>query len=212
MSRRPRFTFLKSGSRITTRSSGKWALGGSDDGQVTILLIGFVVVALALVAVVASAAQVHLERTRLAALADLAALAAAEQVSDEAYFAPSDAPCPVPGAGAPGASAGAGAARAATSASAVQPPGAGDVATTCAGPTALAPADDLAAAVDGYLTHHPDAAARWTDLRVVEAGSPDGRTVRVTLRAVVRPAWAAWVLAPFTDGIAIGATSAARAW
>ena len=42
--------------------------GGGDEGQVTILVIGFVVVALALVAVVVSATQVHLERTRLAAL------------------------------------------------------------------------------------------------------------------------------------------------
>lgn len=174
----------------------------------TILLIGFVVVALALVAVVASAAQVHLERTRLAALADLAALAAAEQVSDEAYFAPSDGPCISPEAGAAGArggepDAGAGARR----------PGTAAGTAGCAAPTSLVPTDDeVAAEVDGYLAHHPDAAARWTDLRVLEAGSPDGRTVRVTLGAVVRPAWAAWVLAPFTDGIAIGASSAARAW
>jgi uncharacterized membrane protein len=142
---------------------------GSDDGQVTILVIGFVVVALALIAVVVSATQVHLERTRLAALADLAALHAAEQVSDEAYFAPSD--------------------------------------------EGLAPADEeVEATVDAYLADHPDAAARWTDLRVLEADSPDGRTVRVTLAAVVRPVWTAWVLAPFTDGIAIGASSSARAW
>ncbi len=59
-----------------------------DDGQVTILVIGFVVVVLALIAVVVSATQVHLERTRLAALADLAALDAAEQISDAAYFQP----------------------------------------------------------------------------------------------------------------------------
>lgn len=163
----------------------------------TILLIGFVVVALALVAVVASAAQVHLERTRLAALADLAALAAAAQVSDEAYFAPSDGRCGAPTTGAAG-----------TQADEPEVMAAG-----CAAAAALAPTDDkVTALVDGYLAHHPDAAARWTDLRVVAAGSPDGRTVRVTLGAVVRPAWAAWVLAPFTDGIAIGASSAARAW
>lgn len=169
------------------RSRRPRTLPGRDDGQVTILLIGCVVVALALIAVVASAAQVHLERTRLAALADLAALAAAEQVSDEAYFAPSGAPCAGTGgdAAAPG----------------------------CATRAVSVPGDDeVTAAVDYYLTRHPDAAARWTGLRVVDAGSPDGRTVRVTLGAVVRPAWAAWVLAPFGDGIAIGASSAARAW
>jgi uncharacterized membrane protein len=164
---------------------------------VTILLIGFVVVALALIAVVVSAAQVHLERTRLAALADLAALAAAEQVSDEAYFAPSTAACTTAGpAAGPPTTAG---------------PDAGTAA--CAAGAALAPsADEVAAAVGAYLTDHPDSSARWTDLQVVEADSPDGRTVRVTLAAVVRPAWVAWVLAPFTDGIGIGATSAARAW
>jgi uncharacterized membrane protein len=187
------FSFLKIRSRFATQGSGKWRFGG-DEGQVTILLIGFVVVALALIAVVVSAAQVHLERTRLAALADLAALAAAEQVSDEAYFAPTAAACTTAGpAGGPGAGAA---------------PAAG-----CVPGAALAPSDDeVAAAVGAYLTDYPDSSARWTDLQVVEADSPDGRTVRVTLGAVVRPAWVAWVLEPFTDGIEIGATSAARAW
>lgn len=154
--------------------TGPWSKGSlpartADEGQVTILVIGFVVVALALVAVVVSATQVHLERTRLAALADLAALDAAEQVSDEAYFAPLSGP--------------------------------------------LGPSDDqVAAIVDAYLAAHPDAAAGWTGLRVVEADSPDGRTVSVRLAAVVRPAWTAWVLAPFTDGIAIQAAADARGW
>lgn len=148
-----------------------------DDGQVTILVIGFVVVALALVAVVVSATQVHLERTRLAALADLAVLDAAEQVSDAAYFG--------------------------------SLPDGGQVPSG----EALALSDaEIAARVDAYLVGHPDAAARWSDLRVLEAGSPDGSTVRVRLRAVVRPAWTAWVLAPFMDGIAIEASSSARAW
>ena len=138
-----------------------------DEGQVTILVIGFVVVAMALLAVVVSATQVHLERTRLAALADLAALEAAERVPDEAYF--------------------------------------GVVEPTLSD-------DDVAATVDAYLDGHPDTAARWTDLRVLQADTPDGRTARVRLGAVVRPAWTAWVLAAFTDGIAIEASSDARAW
>ena len=155
---------------IAVRGSGRPKGAGRDEGQVTILVIGFVVVALALVAVVVSATQVHLERTRLAALADLAALHAAEQVSDDAYFAPSDA-------------------------------------------LTFAPSDgEVAAAVGDYLVSHPDAAARWTGLHVVEADSPDGRTVRVTLGAVVRPAWAGWLPAPLRDGIPIGASSQARAW
>ena len=81
-----------------------------------------------------------------------------------------------------------------------------------AGAALAASDDEVAATVDAYLTAHPDAAARWTDLRVVEADAADGRTVHLMLGAVVRPAWAAWVLAPFTDGIAIEASSSARAW
>ena len=151
----------------------RWATG--DDGQVTILVIGFVVVALALVAVVASATQVHLERTRLADLADLAALDAAEQVSDEAYFAPAGDPHPS------------------------DPP--------------LGPSDEaVAATVEAYLAGHPDLAARWTDLRVLEADCPDGRTARVTLAAVVRPAWTGWLPATFTDGVTVVASASARAW
>ncbi|NYI57469.1 pilus assembly protein TadG-related protein [Cellulomonas soli] len=57
-----------------------------DDGQVTLLTIGFVAVALMLVVVVVSATGVHLERKRLVALADLAALDAADALSSEQYF------------------------------------------------------------------------------------------------------------------------------
>ncbi len=164
---------------VVRSADGRHPVGG-DGGQVTILVIGFVVVALALVAVVVSATQVHLERTRLAALADLAALDAAGRVADAAYYSPS-------GNGGEGA----------------EP-------SSAAG---LAPSDeDVAATVDAYLVEHPDAAARWADLRVLEAGSPDGRTVRVRLGAVVRPAWTAWVLGSFTDGIAVQVSSSARAW
>ncbi|WP_315093475.1 pilus assembly protein TadG-related protein [uncultured Cellulomonas sp.] len=59
-----------------------------DDGQVMILTLGFVVVALLLITVVVSAAGVHLERKRLLALADLLALEAADAVGDDRYFAP----------------------------------------------------------------------------------------------------------------------------
>ncbi len=202
--------------------TGRWRIAaGRDDGQVTVLVIGFVVLALAVVAVVTSAAQVHLERTRLAALADLAALAAAERVSDEAYFAPSGG-----GPGTVGGSAAADGGPAVTeggpvateggpaatdgvpAASGAERPGPGGT-----GRARLGPSDDeVVAVVDAYLHEHPDPSARWTGLRVVTASCPDGRTVRVTLAAVVRPAWTAWVLEPFTDGIAIGASSAARAW
>jgi hypothetical protein len=61
---------------------------GGDDGQIMILTIGFVVVAILLITVVASAAGVHLERKRLLALADLLALEGADAVSDDRYYTP----------------------------------------------------------------------------------------------------------------------------
>lgn len=53
-----------------------------------LLTLGFVVVALLLISVVASAAGVHLERKRLLALADVMALETADAVDDGEYFAP----------------------------------------------------------------------------------------------------------------------------
>ncbi|WP_028047646.1 pilus assembly protein TadG-related protein [Cellulomonas sp. URHE0023] len=64
------------------------ARAGADDGQIMILTLGFVVVALLLVTVVASAAHVHLERKRLLALADVLALEGADAVASDRYFAP----------------------------------------------------------------------------------------------------------------------------
>ena len=182
---------------IAVRGSSKGA--GRDEGQVTILVIGFVVVALALVAVVVSATQVHLERTRLAALADLAALDAAGRVADAAYYAPSGSADRVATGGTPP--------------SGGDPrSGEGESGAPSSGEALALSDDDVAATVDAYLAEHPDAAARWTGLRVLEADSPDGSTARVRLGVVVRPAWTAWVLAPFTDGIAVEASSSARAW
>jgi hypothetical protein len=68
--------------------------GRAEDGQITLLSIGFVLVALALVLVVASASSVHIERKRLLALADAAAADAADAVAAGEYYG---------GAGGPGA-------------------------------------------------------------------------------------------------------------
>lgn len=67
-------------------------------------------------------------------------------------------------------------------------------------------------AVDEYLAAHPTAAADLEGLRVVDAGSDDGRTARVTLAALSRPPLVSWVTAAWSDGIALTATSSARAW
>ncbi|WP_456789590.1 pilus assembly protein TadG-related protein [Cellulomonas sp. P5_C5] len=165
--------------RAETRGA-RWAetrgarRAAGDDGQVLVLTLGFVVVALLLLTVVVSAAGVHLERKRLLALADLLALEGADAVGDNPYF--------VPGASQDG-------------------QGAGGALLT-----------DLAvrAAVDGYLRDNPDAATAWDELVILDAATPDGRSAQVRLGAVVRPVLLSWVLAPWSDGIALEAESVAR--
>lgn len=63
------------------------------------------------------------------------------------------------------------------------------------------------------LLRAPAAASGADDLRIVEpTGTPDGGvTARVTLAATSRPAFLPWVLAPWSDGIAMTVTSSARA-
>lgn len=56
-----------------------------DDGQITILALGFALIAFVLVAVVADAAAVHLARTQLSDVAEAAALDAADALADTAY-------------------------------------------------------------------------------------------------------------------------------
>ena len=49
-----------------------------------------------------------------------------------------------------------------------------------------------------------------TSSRSLDATTPDGRTAQVRLGAVVRPVLLSWVLAPWSDGIALEAESVAR--
>lgn len=147
------------------------AAGRDDDGQVLVLTLAYGLLAILLVAVVVSATAVHLERKRLLALADLAALEAADALDPAAYYA-----------GATG---------------------------DDTGPVTLTPSD-VRAAVEAYLAAAP-AARRFHDLTIVEATTDDGRTARVTLRAVadvplVGPATAAW-----SDGVELVVTARARA-
>jgi uncharacterized membrane protein len=57
-----------------------------DDGSVLVLLLGFAVVAVLLVAVVTDASALYLTRRSLAGAADGAALAAVQQLDREAFY------------------------------------------------------------------------------------------------------------------------------
>ena len=68
----------------------------------------------------------------------------------------------------------------------------------------------MRAAAEDYLAH----AAATTGLErltLVEAGTPDGRTARVHLRALARPSLLSWITAPWQDGVVLDVTAAARA-
>ena len=71
---------------------------------------------------------------------------------------------------------------------------------------------DVRRAVEAYLAEHAEVASGLEGFAVVDAGSDDGRTARVDLAAVARPALVSWITAPWSDGIALRATSSARAW
>lgn len=142
-----------------------------DDGQVMLLSLAFGLLAILLVGVVVSATAVHLERKRLLALADLAALEAADAMDPGRYYAE-----PSGGAGAP---------------------------------ISLRP-EEVAAAVEAYLADAPGA-SRFTDLEVLEAGTEDGRTVVVTLRAVANVPLLTTATAAWSDGVELVVTARARA-
>lgn len=140
-----------------------------EDGQVMVLTIGAVVIAVSLVLVVAAAAQLHLERKRLVALADLLALEAADAVPDERYYG------------------GEGEERISLTDAAVR------------------------SAVDAYLDEHPGEARHWHGFAVVDAEATDALTATVRLEARVYPSSVAWILAPWSDGIVLGAEASASA-
>ncbi|MCF4119813.1 hypothetical protein L1785_02365 [Antribacter sp. KLBMP9083] len=146
---------------------------GREDGRILLLTAAFTAFALMLVAVVASATAVHLDRKRVHDLADLLAADAAHAVAPETFY------------DGPGA-----------------PPEEGAVLSL----TDAGVRDAVGAYLDGHRVAAPDG------LTVVEAGSPDGRSARVTLAAVSRPPLVGWFTDRFGGGVPVSATATARAW
>lgn len=60
---------------------------GADEGRIALLSLGFALLAMVLVLVITSATAVHLQRKRLYAIADVAAVDAADAVDEDAYYA-----------------------------------------------------------------------------------------------------------------------------
>lgn len=81
-------------------------------------------------------------------------------------------------------------------------------------PHAVVPLTDAGVrrAVEAYLAEHPGVVVGFEGLRVTEAETPDGRTARITVTSVARPALISWVTAAWSDGIVLSVTSSARAW
>lgn len=144
-----------------------------EDGRILLLTAAFTAFALMLVAVVASATAVHLDRKRVHDLADLLAVDAAHAVAPGTFY---------DGAGA-------------------TPEKGAVLSLTDAG---------VSTAVATYLEGHRVAAPEG--LTVVAAGSPDGRSARVTLAAVSRPPLVGWFTDLFGGGVPVSATATARAW
>ena len=139
----------------------------SEAGQVGVLIIGYVLLALLLITVIAAASSVYLGHKKLLSAADGAALAAADTFS----------------------------------LSQVQGSG-GDT------PAAVLESSRVTAEVQRYLAER-GAGERIESLQIAaETGTPDGRTARVVLTAVVHPPIVNFLV---PDGVRISAESDARA-
>lgn len=152
-----------------------------DEGRIMLLGLLYGLLAILLVTVVVSATGVHLERKRLLALADLAALEAADALDQDAYFR-----------------------RAGTRTE----EGDHDTGDDPADVLVLTEASITDAVTDQLAV--AGAPTGLTDLTLVDA-TTDGTTVTVTLAATSHPVLLTWVTAGWADGIDLVVTSSARA-
>jgi uncharacterized membrane protein len=146
-----------------------------------LLTLAFALIALCLVLVIASASAVHIERKQLLALADAAALDAADAIDLDLFYEGGD-------------QAAAGWRRGGITATAV--------------PLSV---PGVREAVALHLANAPSAVGLTGLTILEPTGTPDGTTATVTLGAVVRPPFIPWVLVGWSDGIAMRVTSSARA-
>lgn len=138
-----------------------------DDGQISLLVLVYALVATVLVLVVGAATQVHLAREQLLALADAAALDAADALDEPAYYAAGA----WPGAGVPLTDASVGASASAYLAEVGAPAAMGGVSVTAGTPDGATAEVTLAARVRPGLL--PASIGGWST----------GVPVRVTSRA-----------------------------
>ena len=149
------------------------ARAADDAGSISLLTLGFAILAIVLILVVSAATEVQLQRTRLAQVADELALDAADAMDVPTYYA-----------------------------------GLADRPTDDAA-VGLSPAS-MRAVVSGHLGEY-EGRYHLDDVDVVAVASPDGKTAVVTVEVVVRPLFGLDALLPWSHGIRLTATSAARA-
>ena len=155
-----------------------------DDGQLVLLVLVYTLLALALVSVVVSATAVHLARHRLQAVADGAALDAADALDRQRFYA-ADGTGGLPGQAGP---------------AGVPGPGGLPVASQA-----------VRQSVDRYLASSDEARA-LPGLAVVEpTGSPDSLTAQVSLAVPVRVPLLSTLLTAWGSGLEVAVGSRAQA-
>jgi len=162
----------------------------SDDGQIIPLVIAYALIAFTLVVVVVDLSAVHLQRQRLFSLADAAALDAADALDRSRFYRE-------------GALDGEGALPSSNNRTAGNRP---------TDPTLAVPLTDrtVRSSVENYLVVAD--LVRVEDVAIDQpTGSPDGVTAEVTLVGRATLPLFSFVVARWSDGVPLRATSRARA-